>query len=141
MRRTFSTTVNSNGVNAWLLISRVAIGAFMLTHGIPKFQALMAGNVQFADPFGLGPIASMALTVFAEALCSILLILGLATRFASIPLIINMTVAAVVAHGSQPFAKKELALMYLVFYIGFLILGGGKYSLDALISGKNRSRY
>lgn len=141
MRRTFSTTVNNTGVNIWLLISRIAIGAFMLTHGIPKLQKLMTGNVQFADPFGLGPTASMALTVFAEAFCSILLILGLATRFASIPLIINMLVAVIVAHGSQPFAKKELALLYLVFYIGFLILGGGRYSIDALISGKNRSRY
>ena len=113
----------------------------MLTHGIPKLQSLIAGNVQFADPFGLGPTASLALTVFAEGLCSILLILGLATRFASIPLIINMLVAALVAHAGQPFGKKEMAFLYLLFYVGFLILGGGRYSLDALINGKNRSRY
>lgn len=141
MRRAFSTLVTHGATNAWLLISRVAVGSFMLTHGIPKLELLMAGNVQFADPLRLGPPVSMTLTVFAEALCSALLILGLATRFAVIPLIINMCVAAFVALGAQPFAKKELALLYLVFFAGFFILGGGKYSLDYLISGKGRSRY
>ena len=131
MRRTFSTTVNNTGVNIWLLVSRVAIGAFMLTHGIPKLHSLIAGSVQFADPFGLGPTASMALTVFAEVGCSVLLILGLATRFAAIPLIINMCVAITVAHGAQPFGKKELALLYLVSFIGFesLALAGIRSTL------------
>ena len=141
MRRTFSTAVNNNGVNIWLLIARLAVGAFMLTHGIPKLETLIAGNVQFADPFGIGPTGSLALTVFAEAFCSVLLILGLATRLASIPLIINMLVAIFYALAAQPLGKKELAIFYLVFYIGFCILGGGKYSLDAFISGRNKSRY
>jgi putative oxidoreductase len=141
MRRTFSTTVNNNGVNVWLLISRLAIGALMLTHGLPKLQNLMAGHVQFADPFGIGPTVSLALVVFAEVVCSLLLILGLATRFASVPLIIDMLVAIFYAHASQPIAKKELAIMYLVFFIGFCIIGAGQYSVDAYISRKNRSRY
>ena len=141
MRRTFSTAVNNNAVDVWLLISRIAVGAFMLTHGIPKLQSLIAGNVQFADPFGLGPTTSMALTVFAEVLCSVLLILGLATRFATIPLIINMCVAVFVAHAGQPFGKKELALLFLVLYLGFCLLGGGRYYLDSLISRRSRSRY
>jgi putative oxidoreductase len=141
MRRSFSTAVNSNAVNVWLLIARLAVGALMLTHGIPKLQSLISGNVQFADPFGIGTTPTLALTVFAEAFCSILLILGLATRLASVPLIINMLVAIFYALASQPLAKKELAIFYLIFYIGFLILGGGKYSLDSLIARKNRSRY
>ena len=141
MRRTFSTAINNNGVNIWLLIARLVVGALMLTHGIPKLQNLISGNIQFADPLGIGTTASLALTVFAEAFCSVLLILGLATRLASVPLIINMLVAIFYALSTQPLAKKELAIFYLIFYIGFLILGGGKYSLDSLINGKNRSRY
>ena len=112
----------------------------MLTHGIPKFQSLMAGNVEFADPFGIGQTPSLVLTVFAEAGCAILLILGLATRFATIPLIITMLVAVFYAHGSDPFGKKEMAVLYLVMFIGFLILGAGRYSLDHLISGKSGRR-
>ncbi|MDB5247190.1 MAG: DoxX family protein [Segetibacter sp.] len=141
MKRSFSTTVNTNAVNVWLLISRVAIGAIMLTHGLPKLEKLMAGNVQFADPFGIGPTASLAITVFAEVGCSILLILGLATRFAAIPLMITMLVAIFYAHAADPFGKKELPAIFLLIFTGFLIIGAGKYSIDNLISRKSRSRY
>lgn len=112
----------------------------MLTHGIPKFQTLMAGNIQFPDPIGVGAAPSLALTVFAEAGCSILLILGLATRFAVIPLIITMLVAVLKIHGADPFGVKELAALYLLAYIGFLILGAGKYSFDSLFFRKSRGR-
>jgi putative oxidoreductase len=141
MKTLFSTTVNNKGVDLWLLLARIVVGTFMLTHGVPKLQNLMSGNIHFSDPFGLGPTFSLALTVFAEVFCSILLILGIATRFASIPLIINMSVAVFYAHGGQPLAKKELAVFYLLFYIGFCIIGGGRYSIDALINKKGKKRY
>lgn len=112
----------------------------MLTHGLPKFDKLMAGNIQFADPFGIGAAPSLMLTVFAEVVCSVLLILGLFTRFASIPLIITMLVAIFFAHGSDPFARKELAILYLILFIGFLILGAGRFSIDRLIAGKGKRR-
>ena len=140
MKRTFSTDVNSNAVNLWLLISRVAIGALMLRHGLPKLQMLMSGNIQFADPFGIGTTFSLVLCVFAEVVCSVLLILGLATRFATIPLIINMLVAVFIALSTQPFDKKELGIFYLLFYFGFLILGAGIYSIDHFIAGKSNKR-
>lgn len=112
----------------------------MLTHGLPKLSKLMAGGeIQFADPFSLGPTASLLLTVFAEAICSFLLILGLATRLATIPLIITMAVAAFIAHSDDPFGKKEMALVYLLVFVTIAILGPGKYSLDAVF-GRPRRR-
>lgn len=138
MKKIFSTQVNTAAINLWLLLSRIAIGSFMLTHGLPKLDKLLAGNIQFADPFGIGPGASLLLTVFAEAFCSILLILGLATRLVTIPLMITMLVAIFYAHAADPFGKKELAVVYLTIFIGFCILGGGKYSIDNLISRKSR---
>lgn len=141
MRRFFSTSVNDNAVNTFLLIARITVAGFMLTHGIPKLQHAMAGNMQFADPIGIGSTLSLILVIFAEVFCSVLLILGLATRFASVALIINMVVATFIALKDQPFAKKELPLLYLVFFVGFLLIGGGKYAVDHLIRGKTRSRY
>ena len=141
MKRTFNTQINSNAINVWLLLSRLAIGALMLSHGYPKLQTLLSGNVQFADPFGIGPVPSLALTVFAEFVCSILLILGLATRLATIPLIITMLVAIFYAHSADPFGKKELAVIYLTIFIGFLVLGPGRYSIDNFVAGKNKGRY
>jgi putative oxidoreductase len=141
MKKIFSTAINNKGVNTWLLLARLAVGGFMLTHGVPKFQNLLAGNMKFGDPLGIGATPSFILVVFSEFACSILLMLGLATRFASIVLIINMAVAAFVALGAQPFGKKELPLLYLVFFIGFCIMGGGKYAVDSLINRKSKSRY
>lgn len=139
MKRIFGTSFNVNKLHFWLLILRVAVAGFMLTHGLPKLSKLMAGGeIQFADPFGLGQGASLGLTAFAEAICSFLIILGLATRLATIPLIIAMSVAAFIAHADDPFAKKEMALLYLLIFITLAILGPGKYSVDALISKQGR---
>ena len=140
MKRIFSTNINSNAVNFWLFIARVAIGAFMLTHGLPKLQKLMDGNLKFADPYGIGATPSLILAVFAEFGCSVLLILGLATRLAAIPLMITMLTVILSVHAADPFGKKELPGMYLLFFLGFLILGAGKYSVDHLIGGKSKRR-
>jgi putative oxidoreductase len=135
MRPIFNTNFNHNALNLMFLLLRVAIGAFMLTHGYGKLQtALAGGEIQFMDPFGLGQALSLYLAVFAEFFCSILLIFGFATRLATIPLIITMLVAVLVAHGSDPFEKKELALHYLLVYVVILVCGAGKYSLDYFIS-------
>lgn len=120
-----------------LLIVRIAVAAFMLTHGYPKLMKLLAGGeIQFADPFGLGMYFSLVLAVFAEFFCSILVGLGIGTRLAAIPLIITMSVAAFIAHSSDPFGKKELALLYLVVFVFLLFTGSGKFSVDYFISKK-----
>ncbi|MFD1613576.1 DoxX family protein [Gelatiniphilus marinus] len=127
-----------SNVNNALLILRVVIGIFMLTHGWGKLVTLFgSGPIQFPDPLGVGATASLALTVFSEVVCSILLILGLATRFAAIPLLITMLVAAFVIHANDGFAKQEFALLYAVIYLSIAIIGAGKYSLDYLLS-KNK---
>ena len=108
----------------------------MLTHGYSKLQKLLAGNFQFADPIGLGPEISLGLAVFAEFLCSILIVLGLGTRLASIPLIVTMAIAAFITHGADPFGRKELALFYLISYTVLLLMGSGKLSVDRFISRK-----
>ena len=121
----------------WLLILRAAVGASMLTHGIPKLQMLFAGGeIAFPDILGIGVFGTLAVVVFAEAVCSVLLILGILTRLASIPLVINMAVAFFVIHGPDPFGKKELALFYLLVYLNLLVFGGGKFELDRLFRKK-----
>lgn len=138
MKKIFDTGINVNGLHFWLLLLRIAVAAFMLTHGYPKFTNLVEGNIQFGDPIGLGVTTSLVLVVFAEFFCSILVMLGLATRLAVIPLIINMSVAAFVAHAGDPFAKKEMSLMYLLIYITLLFTGPGRFSVDAMIGGNKR---
>ncbi len=126
-----------NNVSTALFILRVVIGIFMLTHGWRKMETLFSGEpIQFADPIGLGTTFSLALAVFAEVLCSILLIIGLGTRLAAIPLLITMLVAAFIVHANDGFGKQEFTLLYAVIYLTIAMIGSGKYSLDYLISKK-----
>lgn len=133
----FNSGFYSNTASTALLILRVVIGIFMLTHGWGKMETLFSGEtIQFADPIGLGANFSLALAVFAEVLCSILLIIGLGTRLAAIPLLITMLVAAFIVHANDGFGKQEFALLYAVIYLTIALIGAGKYSLDYLISKK-----
>jgi len=130
----------SQNVNIAILILRVAIGIFMLTHGMGKLLKLFGDEpIAFADPIGLGQTASLVLAVFAEVFCSVFLILGLGTRLAAIPLIITMFVAGFIVHAGDEFRVKEMAFLYLVVYIAIALKGAGKFSIDALIYNKMNS--
>ena len=113
-----------------LALLRIVPSALMLSHGIPKFQKLIAGNLEFADPLGLGAAPSLFLAVIGEVICPILVIIGLKTRFAAVPTAITMAVAAFIVHAADPLGKKELALLYLVIFVAIILLGPGKYSVD-----------
>ncbi len=96
------------------------------------------GEIKFADPFGIGPVASLVLVVFAEVICSVLIMLGLFTRAAVIPLMITMGVAYFSIHFSDEFRSQEKAIMYGITYIALFFTGAGRYSLDGLLTQKYR---
>ena len=114
-----------------VLILRVGISLLMLTHGYAKLQNLLAGDHSFADPIGIGEELSLYLTISAEFVCSILVILGLFTRAALVPLIITMIVVSFIVHGPDPLADKEHALTFLIVYITLFLTGPGKMSVDS----------
>ncbi len=125
--------LNENIVSMAALFLRLGVGIMMLVHGIPKLQMLFSGDIQFPGVMGLNPTLSLVLAVISEVLCSILLLIGLFTRIAAIPLIITMLVAVLIIHGSDPYAMKELGLFYLLAYVVIFFLGSGKYSFDAIL--------
>ncbi|KYG79230.1 DoxX family protein [Roseivirga seohaensis] len=127
---------HSSSTSFGLLLLRAGVGLMMLTHGYPKFSNLIAGNFLFGDPIGLGVEVSLILAVLAEFLCSILLIVGLFSRFALVPLMVTMAVALFVVHISDPFGTQEKAAMYLLTFFFLFITGPGKYSLDQKFFGK-----
>lgn len=141
MKKLFSTLHNDGFVDIAILIMRICIGCFMLTHGTPKLMKLFSDvPIQFADPIGIGTNLSFVLAVFAEFFCSCFLILGLASRAFLIPLIITMSVAGFIVHSNDSFGKKEMAFIFLLVYIVLFILGSGKYSLDRIIENKLNSQ-
>lgn len=137
LQKFFSPTSWSANATDWAsLILRLTLGLLMLSHGIPKLMKLINGTIEFGDPIGIGVPASLALTVFAEFLCSLLIVVGLWTRLALIPLIITMAVAVFIVHINDDLGTMEPGLMYLLSYCALFLLGSGTYSIDAILKRK-----
>ena len=132
----FNVSRNLTLENLGLLLFRAFAGLSMITHGYPKFRKIIANDLTFPDPIGMGPALSLYSVTFAELICAALLTIGLFSRLSTLPLIFAMSVAAFVHHAPDPYAQKELALLYLAAYVILLITGPGKISLDALITKK-----
>jgi putative oxidoreductase len=126
---------NQKQVDTGLLALRVAIGCFMLVHGIQKAMGFSEMADKFPDPIGMGSQLSLIMAIGAEVGCSILLILGLGTRLAVLPLAFTMVIALFVVHAGDPWKVKELAAIYLAVYSVIFIAGPGKISLDAKLFG------
>lgn len=133
IRYYLSPEIKSEKINWASLILRVGLGVFMIPHGFGKYSRFDELSDRFMDFIGLGSTMSLSLAIFAELICSALLILGLGTRAILIPLIITMITAAFIAHAGDPLSDKEHSLMYLVGYLSIFIMGAGKYSLDAVV--------
>ena len=119
---------------------RLAVGAVFLTEGIQKFL--------FPDALGVGRFTKIGIPApelmapfvgVVEVGCGALLLLGLLTRLAAIPLIIDMLVAIAttkipilmksgiwaMAHQARTDYTMLLACLF------FLIVGAGHWSMDA----------
>ncbi|WP_037313972.1 DoxX family protein [Salegentibacter sp. Hel_I_6] len=137
MKNTYTTILNLEKTDFGLLLFRLAISGLMLTHGIPKLITFFTSDeIQFADPIGLGMVFSLGFAVFAEFICSILVILGLGTRLAVLPLVATMAVAALIVHWTDGFGRQELPLLYMSGYLLLYFAGAGRYSLDYFLLNK-----
>lgn len=131
-----SITHSKNAVDLSMLLLRIGFGILMIPHGYAKFLSFGEKQNEFMDFMGLGPSTSLVLAIFAELICSTLLVLGLFTRAATIPLIVTAIVITFMAHDGDVFGKAYGGFSYLLVYIVLLLTGPGKYSLDGLISSK-----
>ena len=121
-------TFNKNDLG--LLVLRVSFSVFLLLHGIEKIEILFDNGGKFPNPIGLGSTLSLILVLFAEVICTILIIIGFKVRWTSIPPIIMMLVAVFVVHQGNSIMERELAVLYLVAFSAIGILGSGKYSVS-----------
>ena len=120
-----------------LFLFRLFVGLTMaFSHGlgkIPPPEQLISGVESMGFPFAIGFAWAAALSEFIGAL---FLASGLFTRISASFIAITMGVAAFVVHSADPFAKKEMALLYFVACVMFIFTGAGKYSLDTIIRKK-----
>lgn len=130
-----------------LLLIRLIIGILMAFYGYEKlmhFEELAASdfwakNVSFLGMTGKFPLV---LTIFAEFFCSLLLIFGLFTRLALVPLMICMGYIIVsvmqfsVINSGDNGMEINTAFVYFIIYLALFFTGAGNYSLDYQISKK-----
>ena len=121
-----SCSAKASGI---LLASRMIFGGLLFSHGIAKWSNFDTMSTMFPDPLGIGSSASLSLAIFG-------FIVGAFYRLALIPMIFTMCIAFFVIHGADPFAVKELALVYLAIFVLMYIAGPGNYSVDRLIAKK-----
>lgn len=136
IKKILSTKVSDTQLNVALLILRVTVGIIMAHHGYIKITHFDEYRGKFVDFLGLGLSISLMLAIGSEFFCSLLLIGGLLTRFALVPLIITMLVAVFQAHSGDILGDGEMAFLYLAIYISLLLKGAGAYSVDNFLFNK-----
>ncbi len=116
-----------------LLVLRVWLGLdLFFKHGIEKIAHFSQMAAHFPDPVHIGPRLSLLFALLSDAICSLLVVLGLATRLAALIIVINLAVAFALVHHfvmSGPHSG-ELPLVFLGGFLALLIAGAGRYSVD-----------
>lgn len=125
---------------------RITAGVIFAAHGAQKLFAWfggygLEGTGQWMASIGISPGYLMALMAgSAEFFGGLLLILGLLTRPASLVLAVTMLVAIFSVHINNGLFMSnngfEFGLALLAVTVALLIQGGGKYSIDQIISQK-----
>lgn len=136
MNQLLNTKLKESTITIGLLLLRVVAGVLMMPHGYAKLAGYGDRKDSFLNFMGLSGPVSLALVVFAEFFCALLVATGLLTRFALIPLIVAMAVAVFRGHGGDVFGDAELPFLYLTIFITLFLAGPGKYSLDKIVLRK-----
>lgn len=141
MRKLLSFYSQGN-VSLALLLIRFVVGFSIMMHGYPKLIGGVArwkgiGSAMNNLGIEFAPVIFGFLAMFSEFFGGLALMLGLFTRIASSGLAFTMMVA-MVSHISRgdPFGKVSHPMELLVVFIGIILTGAGKYSVDSLISRK-----
>jgi putative oxidoreductase len=138
--RSLESSTKGRAVDLGSLCLRVGVGIVFAWHGWIKFNDLGVAN--FAKYLGSlnvpAPDVVAWLQVTAEGVGGVLLIVGLLTRYVTLPLIaimiggiflVKIDVGFIVTN--RPGAELDVAL--LAGLLGLLFIGPGRLSLDAVL--------
>jgi len=138
MRNLLQMTVIPTNSNTGLLALRLAgVVPLLLKHGWEKLFTFSAMAAHFPDPLHIGVVPSLVFAMLSDSICSVLIILGLATRWAALIAFVNIAVAWAFVHHFAFFGRGadhgELIVLYLAILLTLFLSGAGKYSVDALL--------
>jgi putative oxidoreductase len=114
-------------VNVGLLFLRVAASTLvMVVHGLPKVVHYTQQAATIEDPFHLGKTVSILFAILAEFVCPPLIMLGVCTRLACLPILAVVAIALVVVHREWTLAEGQFAWMLLILFGTIAITGPGE---------------
>jgi putative oxidoreductase len=135
----WAATVGGSPERFGIALVRIIVGVVFVMHGYQKwFVYKPAGTVNAFHGMGFPPAAAYA-AMTAELVCGSLLVLGLFTRLAAIPIVITMAVAVIQVHLPHGFylvpgGGFEYALTLGVAALGLVLAGPGSPAIDNLLA-------
>lgn len=122
-----------------VLFLRLLIGSFIIwgvqdnilnSERMVEFEKFLATRGTPYPPF------AACLSVYAQLLCGLSILLGAFVRPLSLIFILNFICAIVIAHLGQSFAQMFPALMMIAAGFFFLFHGAGTLSVDELLEAR-----
>lgn len=124
-----------------LLLLRCGTGLILfMRHGWEKVSTLSLVNPKFPSVLGLGHTPTWIMAMLSDGIFSLLLILGVGTRWIALYSFTEIFIAWAVVHhftflGKSPGADHgELIALYLSAFLALMVTGGGRYSIDAILA-------
>ncbi len=122
------------------LILRIIFSGMMLVHGMDKMLSFSVLKTAFPPTMGLSSEWSLAMIILVEVGCSLLVLLGILTRLAVLPLMFAMLIAAFFTYSPITMSVVELPLLYFAGFFLILLAGPGRYSVDYWLVKRHHSR-
>lgn len=116
--------------DAALLFLRVTASVLvMLVHGLPKAIHYASQLDAIEDPLHFGKTLTLGFAIFAELVCPLLMIAGIAARLAALPIMLVSAIALGLVHREWTLNQAQFAWMLLIMFGTIAIGGAGRYRI------------
>jgi putative oxidoreductase len=118
------------------LTFRVLVGGLFIPHGYGKLFVSTEKFFDFFDKLGFPGVPMTYFIGSLEFFGGIAIVIGLLTRPLAFMLFVDMAVAALMVHLPQGWSKSEYVVTLAVISLVLAIRGGGRYSADRALFGR-----
>lgn len=123
--------------NTTMLFFRVAASLEMIfVHGFKKLGIGVAAAEKVPNPLHLPESFNYAFAVSANLFFPFLVLIGLCTRMATLPILAVTLTGYFILHWHDAALIRDTPFIYGIIFLLILFLGPGKYSIDNYISKK-----
>jgi putative oxidoreductase len=133
------STLDPNAQDIGLLFLRSSGALFLLgVHGLPKLLDYQAQLASIEAPFHLGAQLTLCLSIFAEVVCPLMILIGVLARLACLPILFLLLVALVAVHPEWTVQEGQFGWLLLIIFTSVLIAGPGRLALNSRFAGALR---